>query len=57
MEDLIAGYKRLLQLLDEEQESARGCMDGQYLYAYLAIIEQERDNVENELRLLYNKIY
>lgn len=57
MEDLIAGYKRLLRLLDEEQESARGCMDGQYLYAYLAIIEQERDNVENELRLLYNKIY
>ena len=57
MENIIAGYRRLLQLLDEERESACRCMEGQYLQAYLTIIEQEKENVQNELRLLYNNTH
>ena len=54
MEEVIAGYRRLLQLLEEERESACRCMDGDYLQAYLAVIKQEEENLERELRLLFN---
>jgi hypothetical protein len=56
MEEVMAGYRRLLQLLEEERESARRCMDGDYLRAYLSVIEQEEENLKRELRLLSNNI-
>ena len=56
MEDVIAGYRRLLRLLEEERESACRCMDDRYLQAYLKIIEQEEEKLQTELRLLCNNI-
>lgn len=57
MEDLIAGYRGLLRLLEEEGESARRCMSGQFLQSYLALIEQEKVKIQQELRLLYEISY
>ena len=56
MEDVIAGYRRLLRLLEEERESACRCMDDRYLQAYLKIIEQEEEKLQTELRLLCNNM-
>lgn len=54
MEDVVEGYQKLLRLLEEEKESARRCLDGELLQAYLMVIEQEEENLQRELRLLYN---
>jgi len=54
VDEVITGYRRLLQLLEEEKESAAQCMGGDYLQSYLKIIEREEENLRKELRLLCN---
>ncbi len=53
MEDLIQCYKKLLRLLEEEDEKIALSLQGSYLDQYRKILQKEREGVEEKLRQLY----
>ena len=51
-EECAAKYRQLLQLLEEDGEEIAGCLRGEMLDAYRAILTQEKDVLRNALHLI-----
>ena len=52
----VSKYRRLLQLLDEDAREMSQCIQGEILDAYLRILEQEKEILQNALRAMQENI-
>jgi hypothetical protein len=54
MDEVIYYYHRLLQLLEEEESVLSLSLQGELHNQYLRVIRKEKDDVERNLRIIYN---
>ena len=55
MDDLIFEYKRLLRLLEEDEERIALSLQGDFLEKYRFILKKEKEMIETQIRKLYNR--
>lgn len=47
-DDIIRGYQRLIDLLEEEQASVSNCLKGELLDAYQALLRKEIQRLKDQ---------
>lgn len=55
MEDTVAYYKKLIQLLEEENDIVSLCLQGELLDLYRQILVKEKEAIETQLMKLINR--
>lgn len=53
MEEIISEYKKLLELIDEENVLIAKGLQGELLEMYRNILAQEKDEIEKYLQIIY----
>lgn len=53
MEQIVSEYRKLLNLIAEEEQQAALCLQGELLEVYRDILRKERERIERNLRALH----
>lgn len=53
MEQIVSEYRKLLNLIAEEEQQAALCLQGELFEVYRDILRKERERIERNLRALH----